>query len=343
MNKYISRVLVVGHSEIGALARSYHVAFEELGHEVTGFDISSAIDNYCRFGYWGRKLNSIVTVETWVRKANSELVVRAREFAPQVVIVVGNCPVRAGALAQIKASVDATLIHIWPDTLVNLDSSLIGCLPMYDLECVYSRNAVKPLQRLGAVRPVWMPLAGDPSLHGAIQCTESEAGDYGAEVSFIGGWRPDREAILSALTHFNLKVWGPDWGRRCKNNPAIMKAWQGRALRGREFAKAVTSSNINLNIIDRTNFPAANMRFFEIPCSGGLQLSSPCPEMEPEFKHAETTFYFRDERELSDQIQYLLNDSALCGKVRQAAHKKVMEKHTYLHRAEEILNLAVSV
>jgi spore maturation protein CgeB len=144
---------------------------------------------------------------------------------------------------------------------------------------------------------------------------------------------------LSALTGFKMKIWGPDWGLRCRNNSPIMKAWQKRPLRGREFAKAVASSKVNLNIIDRTNYPAANMRFFEIPCAGGLQVCSPCPEMELEFKHGETTFYYRDGSELTGQIRDLLDDSELRGKVKQAAHRKVMEKHTYLHRAKQILSL----
>jgi spore maturation protein CgeB len=118
-----------------------------------------------------------------------------------------------------------------------------------------------------------------------------------------------------------------------------MKAWQRRALRGREFAKASASSKVNLNIIDQTNYPAANMRFFEVLCAGGLQLCSPCPEMEHEFKHEETVFYYRHESGLSDQIRRLLDDSELRGKVKQAAHRKVMEKHTYLHRAKQILSL----
>lgn len=339
MNRLTNRMMLVGHFGIGALARSYKVAFEELGYEVSCFDINSSVGKYCRLGALGRKFNAYVPVEAWVRKANREMVVKARQLIPRVVAVVGSCPVSAGALAQIKASLEVTLVHIWPDTLVNLDSSLIERLPLYDLECVYSQSAVKPIQKLGATRPVWVPLAGDPSIHSVPQCTESEAVVYGADVTFIGGWRPEREAVLSALTQFNLKIWGPDWGRRHKNNPAIKKAWQGRALYGREFAKAVASSKINLNIIDQTNYPAANMRFFEIPCAGGLQVCSPCPEMEPEFKHGETTIYYRDVSELSDQIHDLLNDSELCGKVRQAAYRKVMEKHIYLHRAREILSL----
>jgi hypothetical protein len=334
--------MLVGHFGIGALAQSYKVAFEEAGCELFCFDINSAVKKYCRFGTLGRKFNAYVPVEAWARKANREMVVNARQFIPQVVVVVGSCPVAAGALAQIKASLEVALVHLWPDTLVNLDSSLIECLPLYDLECIYSRNAVEPIRRLGANCPVWMPLAGDPSIHGMLHCTESETAEYGADVAFIGGWRPEREAVLSALTHFDLKIWGPDWGRRCKNNPAIIKAWRGRSLRGRDFAKAVACSKINLNIIDQTNYPAANMRFFEIPCAGGLQVCSPCPEMEPDFKHGETTFYYRDESELSDQIRHLLGNSSLRQKAMRAANMKVMENHTYLHRAKQILSLTAN-
>ncbi len=339
MSGLTRRIMLVGHFGIGTLAQSYKVSFEEVGCEVSCFDVNSSVEKHCRFGALGRKFNLYAPVGAWIRKANREMVVRARELTPQVVVVVGNCPATTGALAQIKASLEVTLVHIWPDTLLNLDSSLIECLPLYDLECVYSQSAVELMKRLGAGRPVWTPLAGDPSIHSVAECTTSEVVEYGAEVTFIGGWRPEREALLSALTRFNLKIWGPDWGRRCRNNSAIMKAWQGRALRGREFAKAVTSSKINLNIIDQTNYPAANMRFFEIPCAGGLQLSSPCPEMESEFKHGETTFYYRDESELSAHIRDLLNDSELCRKVKQAAYMKVMDKHTYIHRAKQILGL----
>jgi spore maturation protein CgeB len=331
--------MLVGHFGIGTLAQSYKVAFEEAECELFCFDINSAVEKYCRFGTLGRKFNEYMPVEAWARKANREMVVNARQFIPQLVVVVGSCPVTAGALAQIKASLEVTLVHLWPDTLVNLGSSLLECLPLYDLECVYSLSAVEPIRRLGASRPVWMPLAGDPSIHDLPHCTESEADEYGADVAFIGGWRPEREAVLSTLTQFNLKIWGPDWGRRCKNNPAIIKAWRGRPLRGRDFAKAVACSKVNLNIIDQTNYPAANMRFFEIPCAGGLQMCSPCPEMEPEFKHGETTFYYRNESELSGQIRHLLGNSGLCQEAKHAAYRKVMENHTYLHRVKQILSL----
>jgi hypothetical protein len=342
MNQIANKIMLVGHFGVGTLAQSYRSAFQQLGYEVSCFDLGVSVEKNCRFGAVGRKFNFYVPVEAWIRKANREMVVKASDLTPALVIVVGTCPVSAGALAQIKASFEVTLVHIWPDTLVNLDSPLLECLPLYDLVCVYSHNAVGPVKKLGARRPVWTPLAGDPSMHGVPQCTASETAEYGADLTFIGGWRPEREAVLSSLTRFDLKIWGPDWGRRCRNNPLVLKAWQGRALRGAEFAKAVASSKINLNIIDQTNYPAANMRFFEIPCAGGLQVCSPCPEMEHEFKHAETLFYYKDEDELSIQIRHLLDNSEVRERVKPAAYRKVMEKHTYFHRAKQILGLTGS-
>src|SRR5262249_28132757 len=166
------------------------------------------VGKYCRLGALGRKFNAYVPVGTWVRKANREMVVKARQLMPRLVAVVGSCPVSAGALAQIKASLEVTLVHIWPDTLVNLDSSLIECLPLYDLECVYSQSAVKPIQKLGATRPVWVPLAGDPSIHSVPQCTESEAVVFWAGGSFFWGWGPGRGGGLLGCGQFDIKKLG---------------------------------------------------------------------------------------------------------------------------------------
>src|SRR5262249_59358409 len=129
-----------------------------------------------------------------------------RRVMRRLVTVVGSCPVSAGALAQIKASLEVTLVHIWPDTLVNLDSSLIECLPLYDLECVYSQSAVKPIQKLGATRPVWVPLAGDPSIHSVPQCTESEAVVYCGGGTFFRGRGTGKGSVFLAVAQFFPKT-----------------------------------------------------------------------------------------------------------------------------------------
>jgi spore maturation protein CgeB len=161
---------------------------------------------------------------------------------------------------------------------------------------------------------------------------------YRADVSFIGGWRPEREKVLSQFKGLDLKIWGPDWGRRCRGNSVIMDSWQGRPALGQEFSKVVTASKINLNIIDPTNFPAANMRFFEIPTAGGLQLSSQCPEMENDFCHGVHIFYYRDSKDLREHVSYLLANPDVCSKVAEAGRTRVLGAHTYTARISAILD-----
>ncbi len=174
-------------------------------------------------------------------------------------------------------------------------------------------------------------------MHSPAECKDSDKARYSADVTFIGGWRPEREAILSTLGSFDLKIWGPDWGRRCHGNRSLLKHWQGRALYEAEFAKAVSNSGINLNIIDPLNFPAANMRFFEIPVAGGLQVSSACPEMKRDFIHGEHLFYYRDADDLTNVIATLMANPPLRRGVAKVGQAKVLASHTYADRVRSIL------
>jgi glycosyltransferase involved in cell wall biosynthesis len=337
MVKRIRRVMLVGDYTLGNLECSYRTAFEALGCDVCSFSMTDAVARYTRLGLPGRLLNAFIPVEPWLRKANRDLALKAAEVKPDALITFGHYPIRVGALAQIKASVDTVLVHIWPDTLLNWDANLTVCLPLYDLVATYSKANVPLFQKLGAQKAVWVPLAGDPALHPRMACTAAEQRSFGAEVTFVGGWRPEREMILSQLGSYRLAIWGPDWGQRCRRNPLIMGAWRGRAIYGADFSRAIACSKINLNIIDPTNYPAANMRFFEIPISGGLQVASSCPEMEDDFKHGEHVFYYRDVEELPHLLDLVLGNDTLQQDVSAAAYAKALSGHTYTHRASSIL------
>lgn len=332
------KVMLIGYFGPGALECSYESAFRDLGCTVSCFDIAEAVQLNCRGGKIGRLFNQFVPVEPWIRKANREMVLAVLLFKPDIVVVFGQNPVQVGALAQLKTMTDLKVVYIWPDTLLNLSHTMIDALPMYDLVATYSGSTVTIFQQLGARRVEWVPLGADPHMHTPINVTTG----FECDVSFIGQWRPEREAvmvsILSTLTDINVKIWGPDWKRR-SSNPAVLKAWQGRPLYAQEFASTITASKINLNIIDDTNYPSANMRFFEIICAGGLQVCSPCPEMEDKFKHGETIFYYHTPEELIKTIKILLGDAPLRHQVAVNAHIEIINGHTYKHRASQILSL----
>lgn len=332
------KVMLVGSFGPGALENSYASAFRNIECDVLTFDISEAERRNCRMRKAGRLFNKFVPVEQWIRKANREMILKIRSFTPEILIVFGENRVLSSALAQVKAIFNVQTVYIWQNTLLNLDNSLINSLRLYDLICTYSKSNIKPLEQLGGQRVVWLPLGADPYMHSQVSPNEK----FKSDVAFIGQWRPEREAAISALINqvpgISIKLWGPDWKRRSKDQK-IIKAWQGRSLYGKEFAQAIVSAKININIIDDTNYPAANMRFFEIPCAGGLQICSVCPEMESEFMNRDTIFYFKNYSELVDIVKSLLNDESLIDLVRQKANNKILEGHTYEHRAQKILDL----
>lgn len=330
--------MLVGEFPIGALECSYRSAFEALGWQVRSFDIVKAVNDHCRGGRFGRLFNTFVPVEPWIRKANRDLVLSAIEFRPQVIVSFGHYPIRVGALAQLRTSLTADLVHVWPDPLVNWSTDLTSCLPLYDLVATFSQATVPVFRELGANRVAWVPLAGDPTLHEIVPCTPEDVAKYTADVSFIGAWRPEREFVLSLLGGYSMRIWGPDWGRRTKDNPVVRKAWQGRAIYGSEFAKAVTCSKVSLNIIDATITQSPNMRFFEIPLAGGLQLVSRCSEMENEFHHGKQVFFFDRPEDIPDLLRRLLTDESMRSRVASAAHEAVLTKHTYGHRVAQILS-----
>ncbi len=336
------KVLLVGGFADGALEKSYASAFTAVGSDAHCFNIPAAVRKHTRLGSVGHFFSTFVPIDPWIRKANREMVVMVKDILPDVLVVFSHGLVLAGALAQIRSSTNLKMAYMWPDTLVNLDSKMISSLPLYDLVATYGESTCPVFTLLGAKRAEWVPLGGDPEMHPVPDPTESLNEKYKTDICFIGGWRPEREraitAILSRHPDRSMKIWGPDWGRRCRGNKEILRVWQGRSLFGPEFSLAVASSKINLNIIDDTNFPCANMRFFEIPCAGGLQLCSPCPEMEKEFPHGEGVFYFKDLDDLPEVVGHLLHNPAVGRTAAAAAHEKVMNGHTYSHRVRYILN-----
>jgi spore maturation protein CgeB len=330
------KVILVGSFSIGAFEHCYASAFRDNNCEVITFDISEAINKNCRLGKIGQLFNKFVPVEPWIRKANREMILKIKQSNPDILIVFGQNGVLTSALAELKTIDQISLVYVWQDAFLNMGNNQINSLRLYDLICSYSKNSITALQELGGKKVIWLPLGADAHLLSGVKVRE----EFRCDIAFIGQWRPEREDVVSALINqipgISVKLWGPDWKRRSKDEK-IIKAWQGRSLYGKEFAQAIVSAKLNLNIIDVTNYPAANMRFFEIPCAGGLQISSVCPEMESEFKNGETTFYFKNHSELAEIVKSLLNDESTIDLVRRKANIKIMEGHTYKHRAQEIL------
>lgn len=342
MGRGLKVLALIGPNEPGLLG-SYARACMAIGCDVTHWEPYAALRKHTKFGALGEYATRFIPVDAWIHKANRELLVRAAELRPDLVLIVANTPVRAGAIAQLRVIIPETrIVLVWPDTLLNLTHYVLESLPLYDIVATYSSASVAQFEKLGARRAQWFPFAADPVLFPPkLDISEEERRRFECDVCFIGGYNREREAAIAALLRAGLstKVWGDprSWKRQAGNKKLLGSYFQGVPLFGPDYAKAIRCAKLSLNLIDPTNYPAANMRFFESPACIGATLNSPCPEMIDIFRPGESAFYFNSVEDLPSVARDLVSNPALRNAVAARGHELVLREHTYAHRAEQLL------
>jgi len=332
------KILVVTDLNIYAIGHSFVKALKELGHEVKTFDLQNSIEGHVKLGKIGAKIHAFWPVEAWVRKGNRELAVFCQEFKPDHVIVSGNVPVLFSTLAFWKSILpNTTLTLFWPDTLTNLQQTQLNSSVLYDQIASYSNAAIPIFYKLGFKNAHWLPFASDTDLLGGLG---TKISNFEYDFTFIGGWRPERErmmlAVLKTFPDLKIIIRGSYWSQK-SSNKIIKDVLIPKSIYGKEFGAFLRSSRINLNVIDDTNFPAANMRFFEVPAVGGLQICSSCPEQENIFIDKEHILYFNNENDLCNQVDFVIKNPEKAQLIRTAAHQLVTSGHTYAHRMSQLV------
>lgn len=330
----MAKFIFIGSQNESNLESSYERAAKASGHEVKYFNVYEETKAATRIKLLDQLMGTMNQVAN--HKANVKLAKFIYIDRPNYLFVFCNAPIEVGVLLYAQ-SLGVKTVLIWPDSVVNLQNYLFNNLKRYDLIACYSNVMTKQLQRDGYINVEWIPLAADKEIHFIKPSTSHQY-----DISFIGNWRPEREEILSfvADNFYDKKILlqGTGWKANVKNKWIKSIAIEG-AVEGEKFAQKLNSSYLNLNIIDYTNFPSANMRFFEIHMAGALQLSSSCPEMEEVFIDGEHTLYYKDKNNLIEKVQYALDHPNEMKKIKKQGQDLLLSKHTYINRIEEILKL----
>jgi hypothetical protein len=207
---------------------------------------------------------------------------------------------------------------------------------------IWSHALVDKALAAGARRAFYLPFASDPAVHHPVPITEADRAMYGADVCFVGNWDAHREAWLSALTGFDLAIWGADyWSSRCAN-PRLRAAWRGRALVGDEMAKAAICSKVNINVLREQNKDACNMRTFEIPATGGFLLHEQSRDLPALFPPGVACDTFASPEELRAKVAHYLAHDAERTRIAEAGLARARTS-TYTEWARRVIDVHASM
>jgi Glycosyl transferases group 1 len=330
-------VLLVGRFATGSLERSYSRALKQLGHSVSELNLNEIItDSLPRAPFVGQ-VHRYIGLGRWQTRVSKRAFELAMQCRPSAMLLFGADTIDAGTAAQIAVSTGARSALVWPDPLINLRGPAINTISAVDLVATYSAKSLEVIGRLGNVETLWLPFAGDPALHDvSISAALDDATNFGADVAFVGAWRPERQRSLERLADLDLRIWGTGWGKQLDRKSRLYRCFQGKPAIGDDFVRVIRNSKVNLNIVDSANYPAANMRLFELSLLGACQVATPCPEMAEHFVDRQHIRY-ANESDLDSTVCELLGDPAQRERLGVTARETVLSEHLYTNRCTKLL------
>jgi hypothetical protein len=187
-------------------------------------------------------------------------------------------------------------------------------------------------------RKSWLTQLAIPQLNDSLLALllepAGQRGRIGNDILSQLKYRPMQSLVKAGI---NIALYGKYWTHKAELAPFA----KGVAANGEALNELQNRSKICINNSAQISF---HMRAVEIMASGAFMLSRrialdedimPITQL---FSENSEVVMFNDEQQLVEQVKYYLGQPELCQIVARAAMLKLKEKHSYQHRAQQILD-----
>ncbi|MCZ7589604.1 MAG: glycosyltransferase [Gaiella sp.] len=208
----------------------------------------------------------------------------------------------------------------------------------YDLVLSNSEGGLGRLEELGARSAAAVLWAADPEFFRPLPVEKEH------DVFFYGYGDKFRREWMAALV-----------GEPSRRDPRIGFALGGRDFRGdigraraigdvpfNTFARAISAARINLNLTRRAHATvdgSSTCRPFELAAAGAAIVSNPHAGLERWFEPGRELLVVEDADAALDAYRALLDDPGEAEAMGARARERVLDEHTYAHRARQVLRL----
>lgn len=280
------------------------------------------------------------------RDLHNSILGRAAYFRPHLFLAFKGTFVQPATLRELSRH-GAKKINWYPDVSFTVHSRYLPrALPLYDWVFTAKTFGLNDMKKTLGVENASLLLHGyDPEVHAPQELTQEDNAQYGSDASFIGTWSPKKqqylEEVISQMPDLDLKIWGNQWEKALPG--ALGGAIQGHEIAGREYAKAITASKINIAILSEKRAGASSgdhvtSRTFHIPASGGFMLHERTHELLELYDEGREIGCFESPEELARQIKTLLDDEEKRLAIARRGRGRCVPAHSMDARAQVILD-----
>jgi spore maturation protein CgeB len=274
-------------------------------------------------------------------KINSGLLEKVKTYNPDIIWIFKGVEITVETLQKIKKNTSAKLVNYNPDhPFIRVFQSSGGkniedCVPLYDLHFCYSASLCEEIRTRFNIPTVQLPFGFEIDKHTfSIASEQNEI----KKVAFVGSADKYRTEIIKFLAQNNIQVdvYGyNNWENFLKADQFIQIF---DCVEEDEFWKTLSKYRVQLNVFRPHNVGSHNMRTFEIPAIGGIQLAPNSKEHSTFFEPQKNIFLYDSLDQLLMQVKYLLSLSdESAALIRQSARdKSLIADYSYQQRAKTV-------
>lgn len=333
--KINKKIVLIGNKVHPAIELYFHKYLSEKFENVQIYDINKNT-NYNILYRIRRKLGDSIMFYS----QNKDLLQFIKVEEPHVIWVFKGVEIYLSTLSKIR-DLNVKLINFNADNpfirpfVSNGGKIIEKALAYYDLHFSYSKKVKNRIEKEVGVPCELLPFGFELSEVKYNEIIKEKEVD---KVCFLGS--PDKERakqlVQIADAGIEIDVYGHNWKRYINNKNITV--FDSVFLD--DFWKVLRKYRVQLNLFRVYNEESHNMRTFEIPAIGGIQIAPDTVENREFFIPNSEIFLFSSFGELIEKIKFLLSISKKeADIVRTSARKRCVDcDYSYFNRSEIVFN-----
>jgi spore maturation protein CgeB len=332
------KLLIVGSDKIFAIENFYVKYLREDGIEVLNFSAQTIFYDYYQKNIYNKLIFKAGLSNIYYR-INKLFKQQVEKFKPDAILVFKGMEIFPESLKWARGK-GIKLINYNPDNPflfsgkgsgnVNIKNSIA----LYDLHLTYNLDVKKEIETAYKIATAILPFGFDINDELLRKCIAQQEV---VKLCFLGNPDKYRGDFLNKLAEqgIELDVYGNDWHKFVKHpNIKIFKP-----IYGENFWLALRKYRVQLNLMRPHNPDSHNMRSFEVPGVGGIQLAPTTPDHHIYFETNKEIFLYANIEECISQIKKILSLSTdEANIVREQARKRsLFDGYTYKNRSKQLL------
>lgn len=299
------------------------------------YDLFNKILNKSKFNKIVNRLN----VNWLLGKINKNILIHVKQFQPDIVWIFKGMEILPETIIEIKKN-GSKVINYNPDHpflfsgIGSGNKNVTNSFSLFDYHVTYNQSLKVKIEQQYGIPTFLLPFGYE--LNDAIYKNISKIEEIN-KVCFIGNPDKTRIKFISYLLENNIQitVFGHGWSSKLKGfkNCEIFDA-----VYHEKMWENMYKYRIQLNIFREHNEGSHNMRTFEIPAIGGIQLAPDTIEHRGYFEQEKEIFLYNNMLDCLNQINKILGlSSNQVALIKLAARKHSIDsEYSYEERAKKV-------